>query len=153
MVHVPAKFREDTLMRFQVTVRKLNVTDGQTDRQTDGGVAISPVPGPMARREIKSHLFSNRPRSRLICAEENSPRVSYISWLTTGPGMYKYKRRYQVDSIGSVLELFPNLITWLSVVFSRDVCNNQNECDIPIVLVPELSSRTKFSVPCKKGNW
>ena len=34
-------------MRFLVTVRKLNVTDGQTDRQT-WGVAISPVPGPTA---------------------------------------------------------------------------------------------------------
>ena len=61
MVHVPAKFRENTSMRFWVTVRKLNVTDrrtdgrrcnisrgaegpGQRDRQT-GGVAISPVPG------------------------------------------------------------------------------------------------------------
>ena len=29
-------------------MRKLNVTDGQTDRQKDGGVAISPVPGPTA---------------------------------------------------------------------------------------------------------
>ena len=36
-----AKFRENTEMRFRVTVRKLNVTDGQTD----GGVSISPVPG------------------------------------------------------------------------------------------------------------
>ena len=48
LVHVPAKFRENTSMRFWVTVRKLNVTDGQTDGQTDrrtGGVAISPVPG------------------------------------------------------------------------------------------------------------
>ena len=33
LVHVPAKFRENTAMRFWVTVRKLNVTD----RQTDGG--------------------------------------------------------------------------------------------------------------------
>ena len=32
-------------MLFRVTVRKLNVTDGQTDGRTDGGVAISPVPG------------------------------------------------------------------------------------------------------------
>ena len=31
MVHIPAKFRENTSMRFLVTVRKLNVTDGQTD--------------------------------------------------------------------------------------------------------------------------
>ena len=48
LVHVPAKFWENTAMRFWVTVRKLNVTDGQTDRQTDGGVARSPVPGPTA---------------------------------------------------------------------------------------------------------
>ena len=33
MVHVPAKIRENTAMHFRVTVRKLNVTD----RQTDGG--------------------------------------------------------------------------------------------------------------------
>ena len=31
MVHIPAKFRENTSMRFWVTVRKLNVTDGRTD--------------------------------------------------------------------------------------------------------------------------
>ena len=30
-------FRENTAMRFLVTVRKLNVTDRRTDRQTDGG--------------------------------------------------------------------------------------------------------------------
>ena len=36
MVHVPAKFGENTSMRFLVTVRKLNVTDGQTDGRTDG---------------------------------------------------------------------------------------------------------------------
>ena len=58
MVHVPEKFRENTSMRY--TVRKLNVTDGHTDGQMDrrsdggtGGVAISPVCGPTARREIK----------------------------------------------------------------------------------------------------
>ena len=68
MVHVPAKFRENTSMRFRVTVRKLNVTDKQTDGQTDGqmngggggrGVAISPVPGPTALREIKMHWAKN----------------------------------------------------------------------------------------------
>ena len=50
-MHVPAKFQENTAMRFWVTVRKLNVKDRRTDRQTDrrtGGVAISPVPGPTA---------------------------------------------------------------------------------------------------------
>ena len=31
MAHIPAKFRENTSMRCRVTVRKLNVTDGQTD--------------------------------------------------------------------------------------------------------------------------
>ena len=35
LVHVPAKFRENTAMRFWVTVQKLNVTDRQTDRRTD----------------------------------------------------------------------------------------------------------------------
>ena len=43
MVHLPAKFRENTSIHFQVTIRKQ--TDRQTYRQTDGGVAISPVPG------------------------------------------------------------------------------------------------------------
>ena len=31
MMHVPAKFWENTSMRVRVTVRKLNVTDGQMD--------------------------------------------------------------------------------------------------------------------------
>ena len=38
------KVRENTSMRFWVTVRKLNVMDRQTYGRT-GGVAISPVPG------------------------------------------------------------------------------------------------------------
>ena len=33
MVHVPAKFWENISMRFRVTVRNLNITDGQTDGQ------------------------------------------------------------------------------------------------------------------------
>ena len=33
MVHVPAKFRENTAMRVPVTVQKLYVTDKQTDRR------------------------------------------------------------------------------------------------------------------------
>ena len=36
MVHIQAKFRENTSMRFRVTARKLIVMDRQTDRQTDG---------------------------------------------------------------------------------------------------------------------
>ena len=35
MVHVAAKFGENTLMRFRVTVRKLNVTDRRTDGRTN----------------------------------------------------------------------------------------------------------------------
>ena len=62
MVHIPAKFRENTSMRFWVTVRKLNVTDGQTDRrtdrrtdrQTDGGHCNISRPGPSVPREIKT---------------------------------------------------------------------------------------------------
>ena len=34
-------------------MRKLNVTDGQTDRQTDGGRCNISRPGPPAPREIK----------------------------------------------------------------------------------------------------
>ena len=44
LVHIPAKFRLNTAMRFWVTVRKLNVTDGQTDRQTDGRRALQYLP-------------------------------------------------------------------------------------------------------------
>ena len=45
MVHVPTQFRENTSMRFRVTVRKLNVTDERGELQY-------PRPGPSARREI-----------------------------------------------------------------------------------------------------
>ena len=44
MVHIPAKFQENTSMRFWATVRKLNVTDRQTDRQTDGRGALQYLP-------------------------------------------------------------------------------------------------------------
>ena len=40
MVHIPEKFRENTAMRFLVTVRKLNVTDGQTDGRTGGVLSL-----------------------------------------------------------------------------------------------------------------
>ena len=44
MVHVPAKFRENTSMRFWATVRKLNVTDRQTYIQTDRRGALQYLP-------------------------------------------------------------------------------------------------------------
>ena len=67
MVHVPAKFRENTSMRFRVSAKteRDGRTDGQTDGGTDGwmdgrtdgwGFAISPIPGPSARREIISNI-------------------------------------------------------------------------------------------------
>ena len=67
MVHVPAKFRENTSMCFWVTVRKLNVTDGRTDRQTDrqtdgrthGGRCNISRPGPSAPREIIKQFKCN----------------------------------------------------------------------------------------------
>ena len=55
LVHIPGKFRVDTSMHFWVTVRKLNVTDGQTDRWTDRrmrGCCNISRPGPLARQEI-----------------------------------------------------------------------------------------------------
>ena len=55
LVHVPAKFRENTAMRFRVTVRKLNVTDRQTDGGGGGGgLQYLPSPGLRRRREIKT---------------------------------------------------------------------------------------------------
>ena len=62
LVHVPAKFRENTAMRFWVTVQKLNVTDGQTDG-TDGG-ALQYLPSPGLRRRAgdnnKGKQFENQ---------------------------------------------------------------------------------------------
>ena len=49
MVHISAKFQENTSVRFRVTVRKLNVTD----RQTDGGRCNMSCPGPLVRQEIR----------------------------------------------------------------------------------------------------
>ena len=63
MVHVPAKFRENTSMRFLSYSAKTK-RDGQTDRQTDGrtdrrtnrqtdrGHCNISRPGPSAPREI-----------------------------------------------------------------------------------------------------
>ena len=57
MMHVAAKFIENTSMRFRVSAK--TKCDGQTDRQTDGrtgDVTISPVLRPMVRREIIKKL-------------------------------------------------------------------------------------------------
>ena len=56
------QFQENTAMRVWVTVRKLNGTDGRTDR----GISISP--GPLARREITNKCLKmwQRPHE-VIC--------------------------------------------------------------------------------------
>ena len=51
MVHIPVKLQENTSNVFLSYSAKTKC-DGQTDRWTDGGIAISP--GPSARREIKT---------------------------------------------------------------------------------------------------
>ena len=56
MVHVPAKFRENTAMRFRVTVQKLNVTDRQTDGLDQGALQYLP-----------SRAFGTAGDTKLIC--------------------------------------------------------------------------------------
>ena len=55
MVHIPARFRENTSMRVRVTIRKLNVMDrqmdGRTDRRMDGGHCNISRPGRSARNK------------------------------------------------------------------------------------------------------
>ena len=57
LVHVPAKFRENTAMRFfsySAKTKRDGRTDRRTDRQTDGRGALQylPSPGLRRRREI-----------------------------------------------------------------------------------------------------
>ena len=61
LVHVPAKFRENTSMRFRVTVRKLNVTDRRTDGR--GHCYISRPRPPAPREIIKKTRQLGHPRS------------------------------------------------------------------------------------------
>ena len=61
MVHIAAKFRENTSMRFRVTVRKLNGTDGRTDktdRQMDG-------------RTDEGHCNISRARAYSVAGDNN----------------------------------------------------------------------------------
>ena len=71
MVHVPAKFRENTSNAFSSYSVKTK-HDGRIDGQTDGGVgggggvgvAISTVPGPTARREITTQYLLHNSKGR-----------------------------------------------------------------------------------------
>ena len=58
MVHVPAKFRENTSMCFGVSAKtkRDGQTDRRTDRQTDGRCNIS-RPGPSAPWEITMTIW------------------------------------------------------------------------------------------------
>ena len=98
MVHVPAKFRENTLMRFWVTVRKLNVTDG-------GRCNIS-RPGPSAPREIKNTLKSH---------------LKVI--IRVGRCMYRSSCSSRACTSLHLIELY-----WMKVNhgFNRRVCGNVN---------------------------
>ena len=64
MVHVPAKFWENKWMHFQVTVRKLNVTDGQMDgridRWMDGGRCNISRPRAYGAAGDKTHITLNQ---------------------------------------------------------------------------------------------
>ena len=68
MVHVPAKFRENTSMRFWVTVQKLNVTDRRTQ-----GVAISPIPG--LRRGGRNKLLSKFENWKIMWWNVPAPKL------------------------------------------------------------------------------
>ena len=81
LVHIPVKFRENTAMRFWVTVRKLNVTA----RRTDGrALQYLPSPGLRRRREIKMTF-------RAI-----QPNLSYDMWFMSSQrsSMPKKKKSY-----------------------------------------------------------
>ena len=89
LVHVPAKFRENTAMRLWVTVRKLNVTDGRTDGQTDGrtdgGHCNISRPGPPAPREIKrTHWSPGEHKLNILCDLQTEVECYYlISYIIT----------------------------------------------------------------------
>ena len=78
-MHVPAKFWENTAMRFWVTVRKLNVTDRRTDRRT-GGVAISPVPGPTAPAGDKN--YTAHPHDMVYVPAKFRENTAMRFWVT-----------------------------------------------------------------------
>ena len=80
MVHIPAKFRENTSMHFRVTVRKLNVTDGQI-RQTDGHTDVQTY----GRTDGRGARYKSRPwerlnlrtRSKLKSTSKSSSKLNY----------------------------------------------------------------------------
>ena len=78
MVHILAMFRENTSMRFRVTVRKLNVTDRQTDR---GRCNIS-RPGPSARRwrEIINVIIIFSCSLNISNSMQSFVTATYLKW-------------------------------------------------------------------------
>ena len=66
MMHVPAKFRENTAMHFRVTVRKLNVTETDGIVQPDRRGAFQYLPshafGAAGDNNIINHQNQNNPQ-------------------------------------------------------------------------------------------
>ena len=127
MVHVPAKFRENTTC-FRVTVWKLNVTGGrtdrrtdrQTDRQTDGRGALQYLPSRAfgAAGDNKSLPHRRQPRH-----------------IETG-GKWKYHKSCTMLMSGTVVMLkreTMHTIGLLSLVFSTN-------CDPHIKAVSQKKS-------------
>ena len=103
----PAKFRENTEMRFWVTVRKLNVTDRQTDRRTDR--QMGSVPGPSARREIikayQIHVEANL-KHKTTAYQISAKRQQHVKLILFVPSPPKM---YNLINVGSYHLLFkPN---------------------------------------------
>ena len=98
LVHVPAKFRENTSMYFWVTVRKLNMTDGRTDRRTDGRGALQylpsrasgAAPGPPAPREITSSFIFKTKETQILYKTCNNKQQCNLINNRCIPNMYNY---------------------------------------------------------------
>ena len=78
MVHIPAKFWENISMRFRVTVRKLNVTDGQ-----GGGRCYISRHGPSAPRDNTSNIVKKILKILFFSIFKNSYKIPSISKTTS----------------------------------------------------------------------
>ena len=104
MVHIPAKFRQNTSMRFRVTVRKLNMTDGQTDRQRDVGPCNISRPRPSARREITTRATFS-PSNMNMDLPNLPPPLYYELW--THPGYLLYYEHGPTRATFSIMNMDP----------------------------------------------
>ena len=92
MMHVPAKFGENTSMLFRVTVRKLNVTEKQTDRRRDG------------RTVGRGCCNISRPRAYGAAGDKN--------W-SLGLISYKYRRNsVNEDILWGIIKILNHELDW-----------------------------------------